>query len=86
MITLHVAQVMRETIDEPSAGTVIDRCIEEIRRDFVKPDLEAVMETVGPGGELLDHFDGRLLNPGHAIETAPGSSCTRPVTGEATQT
>ena len=26
------------------------------------------METVGPNGEVLDHFDGRLLNPGHAIE------------------
>ena len=28
------------------------------------------METVGPGGEVLDHFDGRTLNPGHAIEAA----------------
>ena len=29
-----------------------------------------MMETVGPGGEMLDHFDGRTLNPGHAIEAA----------------
>ena len=28
------------------------------------------METVGPHGELIDHFDGRTLNPGHAIEGA----------------
>ena len=28
------------------------------------------METVGVNGEILDHFDGRLLNPGHAIEGA----------------
>ena len=28
------------------------------------------METVGPEGEFLDHFDGRTLNPGHAIEAA----------------
>ena len=28
------------------------------------------METVGPDGEFLDHFDGRTLNPGHAIEAA----------------
>ena len=48
----------------------IERSIEEIRRDFLKPELEAVMETVGPGGELIDHFDGRTLNPGHAIEAA----------------
>jgi N-acylglucosamine 2-epimerase len=28
------------------------------------------METVGPGGEVIDHFDGRTLNPGHALEAA----------------
>jgi len=33
-------------------------------------DFEAVMETVGPNGEFIDHFDGRILNPGHAIECA----------------
>lgn len=70
MITINLAQIMRENLDDPLAGEVIDRCIEEIRRDFVKTDLEAVMETVGPDGELIDHFDGRLLNPGHAIEAA----------------
>ncbi len=48
----------------------IDWNIAEIERDFVKPDLEAVMETVGSRGEILDHFDGRTLNPGHAIECA----------------
>jgi N-acylglucosamine 2-epimerase len=25
---------------------------------------------VGPNGEIYDHFDGRLLNPGHSIEAA----------------
>jgi len=25
---------------------------------------------VGPRGELIDHFDGRTLNPGHALEGA----------------
>jgi N-acylglucosamine 2-epimerase len=28
------------------------------------------MEVVTPQGEIVDHFDGRLLNPGHAIECA----------------
>ncbi|QXD15087.1 AGE family epimerase/isomerase [Rhodocaloribacter litoris] len=70
MITLGVAQVLRETIDDPGATEVIDRCIDEIRHDFLKPEFEAVMENVGPHGEFIDHFDGRLLNPGHAIEAA----------------
>ena len=48
----------------------IDRCIEEIRTLFVKPDLHVVMELVNPDGSISDHFDGRTLNPGHAIEGA----------------
>jgi len=76
MITINVAQVLRETIGEStgpenvSLDELIDRSIAEIGNDFVKPALEVVMETVGPNGEIIDHFDGRTLNPGHAIEAA----------------
>ena len=35
-----------------------------------KPEHGAVLENVSPTGEIIDHFDGRLLNPGHAIEMA----------------
>jgi N-acylglucosamine 2-epimerase len=70
MMLLSTAQVLRETIGDEICEKWIERSIEEIRRDFLKPELEAVMETVGPGGELIDHFDGRTLNPGHAIEAA----------------
>ena len=70
MILINVAQQLRDAIDLPDADSHIDRAIEEIRRDFMKPEIECVMETVGPNGEILDHFDGRTLNPGHAIEGA----------------
>ena len=36
----------------------------------MKPDIQCVMETVAPDGSIVDHFDGRTLNPGHAIEGA----------------
>ncbi|MFM8402160.1 MAG: AGE family epimerase/isomerase, partial [Pirellula sp.] len=48
----------------------IDRCIDQIERVFYKPELAVLMEIVGAQGEILDHFDGRQLNPGHAIECA----------------
>lgn len=70
MTLLVTAQVLRETIDAPFSEEWIDRGIDEIREDFLDPEREAVLETVGPNGEFLDHFDGRLLNPGHAIEGA----------------
>jgi N-acylglucosamine 2-epimerase len=70
MIAMATAQELRDSIELEEAETWIDRSIDTIRRDHVKPDLEVVMETVGPRGEVYDHFDGRTLNPGHAIEAA----------------
>jgi N-acylglucosamine 2-epimerase len=76
MMTLVTAQDMRECLgDVPVRGKTLsqwaDVAIGEILRFFVKPDLRAVLEMVGPAGEVYDdHFDGRLLNPGHAIEAA----------------
>jgi N-acylglucosamine 2-epimerase len=48
----------------------IDRSIAEIQRDFVKPEFQAVLETVGPQGEFTDNFEGRMVCPGHSIEMA----------------
>lgn len=70
MILINTCQVLRDCIGYDQADATIDAAIERIERYFVKPDLEVVMENVGPEGELIDHFDGRTLNPGHAIEAA----------------
>ena len=33
-----------------------------------RPELGLIVEHLGTDGQLVDCFDGRLLNPGHAIE------------------
>lgn len=48
----------------------IEWSIHSIKHLFYKPELDVLLETVGESGEILDHFDGRTLNPGHAIECA----------------
>ncbi len=70
MICINTAQQLRDSIGLSDAKQWIDRSIDDIRTYFVKQDLKCVMETVGPKGQLIDHFDGRTLNPGHAIEGA----------------
>jgi len=70
MIMIASSQVLRETINAPGCDECIDRCIAEIGRDFVKPEFEAVLESVGPNGEFVDNFDGRMICPGHSIEAA----------------
>ena len=70
MILIITGQILREATTDPICDEWIDRCIDEIERDFMKPEFQAVLETVGPNGEFIDHFDGRTMNPGHAIEAA----------------
>ncbi len=71
MIMIVTAQILREIVDDQAFyNEWIDKSITEIERDFMKPDVKAVHETVGPQGEFIDHFDGRMLCPGHAIEAA----------------
>ena len=75
MICVVTAQEVRANLgDVRVSGRTctewIDVSIAEIERDFLKPDLQALMEMVAPDGRVIDHLDGRTLNPGHAIECA----------------
>lgn len=70
MIQMVTAQELRLNLGDDSFTADIDAAIEEIHRDFMKPEIECVMESVAPDGSIIDHFDGRTLNPGHAIECA----------------
>ena len=66
MILLNLIDVVAG--DEADAYTVeVDDCIERIRR-YVDPDAQLVRENVRPDGTPVEGSDGRLLNPGHAIE------------------
>ncbi|MEK0452022.1 MAG: hypothetical protein RL088_4290 [Verrucomicrobiota bacterium] len=75
MIGMVTAQEIRANLGdiEVSGKTCtewITASIAEIERDFLKPEHEALMEVVAPDGAVIDHIDGRTLNPGHAIECA----------------
>lgn len=71
MITIVTAQELRSHLgDDPDLNRWIDRCLDDIEKFFMKPEIECVMEMVSPDGAIIDHFDGRTLNPGHAIEGA----------------
>jgi N-acylglucosamine 2-epimerase len=75
MILIVTAQELRSIfgnikVNDKTLTQWIDASIAEIERDFLKHDLKVLMEVVAPDGSLIDHTDGRLLNPGHAIECA----------------
>jgi len=73
MILLNTAQELREACPghQEELNRIIDGLIEEIETYFVRDELEIVVEQCSENGTLeLEHFEGRLLNPGHAIEGA----------------
>lgn len=70
MIMINTAQQLRETIGDDRCDGLISKWIKEIESDFIKDDIRCVMEQVAPDGSIIDHIDGRTLNPGHAIEGA----------------
>lgn len=68
MIGIVTAQELRKNLGDESYNKQITNWIDEIRNYFLNHEYKAVMEIVSPNGELIDHFEGRTLNPGHAIE------------------
>ncbi len=70
MIMLNVAQHIREIDGNPKYDGVITDSINKITNWFIKPEEKALFETVGKNGERVNSPEGRLINPGHSLETA----------------
>ncbi len=70
MLRINIAQVLRLARPDSSCDAWIDDAIAEVATEFVREDEGIVLEHVGSNGEYLDHFDGRLVTPGHVIEVA----------------
>ena len=71
MILINTAQELRKALpdEEQFLTNAIDELIKEIRTFFIREDLKIVLEQCALDGSLMsNHFEGRLLNPGHAIE------------------
>ena len=69
MILINTASRIRNVISDPVLDQQIDESITSLK-DFMKPEFKALLEMVGPNGEFIDTINGRLINPGHCIETA----------------
>lgn len=68
MILCNVALEIEPLLDADFMQQTIDTCIHEVMDVFYRPELGLIVEHLSTDGELVDCFDGRLLNPGHTIE------------------
>lgn len=70
MILINVANVLKQVVDDPELDEQTDQSLESLINNFAHPEFKALLETVGPNGEFIDSINGRLINPGHCIETS----------------
>lgn len=70
MILINTASRIRAAISDPILNQQIDDSLTAIRSYFIHPEFKALLEMVGPNGEFIDTCNGRIINPGHCIETS----------------
>jgi N-acylglucosamine 2-epimerase len=71
MIRLTVASALKEISPDPRWEEDLTRSAESVIGQHWQPDLGVLLENIGADGRpCLDLAEGRMVNPGHAIETA----------------
>ena len=70
MILINTALSVKSVCDDPILDELIAQNVSEIGKYFLKPEFKALLETVDMDGNFIDTGMGRVINPGHAIETA----------------
>lgn len=70
MIMINVASTLKKVIQSPDLEAQISESVFALKNHFMHPEFKALLEMVGPNGEFIDTNAGRLINPGHCIETA----------------
>jgi N-acylglucosamine 2-epimerase len=68
MILCNLSLEIEHLLEESFMKKTIDTCINEVMNNFYRPELGIVVENVTTDNQLSDTFEGRVLNPGHAIE------------------
>ncbi len=68
MILCNLCLEIEPLLDSSLVEKTIHNCIQEVMEVFYDASTGLTLENVTPGGQFSDSFEGRLLNPGHAIE------------------
>jgi len=70
MILINTASRIRAAISSEKLDKRIEESISDLKKYFIHPEYEALLEMVGENGEVIDTINGRTINPGHCIESA----------------
>jgi N-acylglucosamine 2-epimerase len=68
MILCNLALEIEHLLEPELVNSTVEKVLHEVIEVFYQPDSGLILENVNPDGSFSDSFEGRLLNPGHAIE------------------
>ena len=68
MILCNLALELEHVLGTERVNAFLPEVIHEVMEVFYQPDTGLILENVHEDGSFCNSFEGRLLNPGHAIE------------------
>lgn len=68
MILCNLCLEIEPLLDKKLVEETISNCIHEVMKVFYHEESGLILENITPNGQFSNSFEGRLLNPGHAIE------------------
>jgi len=68
MILCNLSLEIEHLLDKEFLDKTIDTCINEVMNNFYRPEIGLIVENITTDNKLSDTFEGRVINPGHAIE------------------
>jgi len=69
MILSNLVLEIEHLIDQELVDETINYCINEVMNVFYQDDSGLILENVTSDGLFLDTFEGRLVMPGHSLES-----------------
>lgn len=69
MILCNLVLELEHLLDKNLIDSTIDHGLHQVMEVFYQADLGIILENVRPDGSFSDTFEGRLVNPGHGLES-----------------
>ena len=69
MILTNLVLEIEHLLEPALVKKTIEEGIDTVMNKFYRPELGVILENIGIDGSLSDSFEGRLINPGHGLES-----------------
>lgn len=69
MILCNLVLEIEHLLEPGLVASTIANGIDAVMTDFYQPDSGLILENINSDGSFSDSFDGRLINPGHGLES-----------------